>query len=752
MSTSPRQSPAPPGLTRAVTHTPTNRLHPLTIVPQLTTTPPDLPIFALAAEDDAASARGLATPATPVRPQPERIHYTTPALGSGTAAADVDPFTDPYCDASIRELWLRRQQLDLLEQLCRQEEDMLLRRHQEHQQRRASCFSVASARTDYAEPDLATTLLPPPPLLERVASCQPHASRRRAELDVEEFDQVLRLDQAGVGATRQGRRASLPLLFSAAASVSNDAAARSVYADSDAGVGADAELGDEFGLVAALYNAPVSASLLRRESAPLPFLPQTTPTMGAGALSLALAAAAATTPAQATASLAFSPPPRHARERTRSADPLLFGGTRLSLSSGGAARTLRRASVQWNAYDDDGQTDEAEELSRLYTDVSMSAMGTPTVATTFDSGLSDVGDEELSQRTAGGRKTRSGTSAAAAAAAAAAREKHPLHKTELCRSWEETGSCRYGSKCQFAHSQQELRTVKRHPKWRTKRCKTFWTEGTCPYGKRCGFIHHPDDQAPSSAVSDAAADAGSAASPMATQHQHHHQHQQQMLLPITPPPPMDTSGTLPGTPSPAPSAAAATGSYSMLATPPQLLPFVLPTPDDARAFASAAAAAARAGAPAPPMLPTPFTPDAGPLKPPPLDCGMGGAFPAGVGSGGGACAQMPRIAFDLPFDGKQPPMPYGYSHVPPAAGPLVPGQPPPHGFLVGPPPQPQPQHRQQLQLHQAHVMTQMMPPPPQHLGIGPPPFACPPPPVPMPPPPPAAAGFIPSGGHWATSG
>ncbi|KAJ1548904.1 cytochrome b subunit of succinate dehydrogenase, Sdh3p [Cladochytrium tenue] len=718
------------------------------MAPSQLKTSPALPVFALAAEDDTTAAtRGLTTP---TRPQAERMHYTTPVLGGGTATAVGDPFSDPYCDASIRELWLRRQQLDLLEQLCRQEEDMLLRRHQEQQQqRRASCFSVASTNTDYADPtaeSVAPSVLPPPPLLERVVSCQPHMSRRRAELDVEDFDQVLRLGQAGVGAPRQGRRASLPLLFSAVAPIANDAAACGSYADNNGGAGAGNDLGDEFGLVSTLYNAPAPASLLRRESAPLPFLPQTTPTLGAGAVSLALVAAAAATPAQAAASLAFSPPPRHARERTRSADPLLFGGTRLSLSSGGGARTLRRASVQWNAYDDDGLTDEAEELSRLYTDVSMSAMGTPTVATTFDSGLSDVGDEELSQRTVGGRKTRSGTSAAAAAAAAAAREKHPLHKTELCRSWEETGSCRYGSKCQFAHSQQELRTVKRHPKWRTKRCKTFWTEGTCPYGKRCGFIHHPDDQAPS--AGDSATDVGSS-SPMDPQQQHHHQHQQQMLLPVTPPPPMDASGTLPGTPSPAPSAVAAAGGYSMLATPPQLLPFVLPPPEDPLAFAAATAAAAavRTGVSAPPLLPTSFVPDTGSLKPPPFDCSMGGTFPAGgsIGNGGGACVQ--RIAFELPFDGKQPPMPYGYSHVPPAAGPLVPGQPPPHGFLVGPPPQPQPQHRQQLQLHQAQVMPQMMPPPlPPQLGIGPPPFACPPPPLHMPPPPPTAAGHT-SLGH-----
>ncbi|KAF8898413.1 hypothetical protein BD779DRAFT_1607228 [Infundibulicybe gibba] len=57
-----------------------------------------------------------------------------------------------------------------------------------------------------------------------------------------------------------------------------------------------------------------------------------------------------------------------------------------------------------------------------------------------------------------------------------------LYKTELCRSWEEKGTCRYGTKCQFAHGEEELRKVARHP-------KTFWVSGSCPYGKRCCFIH-----------------------------------------------------------------------------------------------------------------------------------------------------------------------------------------------------------------------------------------------------------------------
>ncbi|KAI0094553.1 hypothetical protein BDY19DRAFT_26810 [Irpex rosettiformis] len=64
-----------------------------------------------------------------------------------------------------------------------------------------------------------------------------------------------------------------------------------------------------------------------------------------------------------------------------------------------------------------------------------------------------------------------------------------LYKTELCRSWEEKGSCRYGAKCQFAHGEEELRQVQRHPKYKTEICRTFWVSGSCPYGKRCCFIH-----------------------------------------------------------------------------------------------------------------------------------------------------------------------------------------------------------------------------------------------------------------------
>ncbi|CAD24953.1 ZINC FINGER PROTEIN [Encephalitozoon cuniculi GB-M1] len=73
-----------------------------------------------------------------------------------------------------------------------------------------------------------------------------------------------------------------------------------------------------------------------------------------------------------------------------------------------------------------------------------------------------------------------------------ANKKYQLYKTEMCRSHTEIGYCRYGDKCQFAHSKAELRYVQRHPKYKTETCKTFWEEGSCPYGKRCCFIHIPN--------------------------------------------------------------------------------------------------------------------------------------------------------------------------------------------------------------------------------------------------------------------
>ncbi|XP_068934703.1 mRNA decay activator protein ZFP36 [Petaurus breviceps papuanus] len=70
------------------------------------------------------------------------------------------------------------------------------------------------------------------------------------------------------------------------------------------------------------------------------------------------------------------------------------------------------------------------------------------------------------------------------------------YKTELCRTFSESGKCRYGSKCQFAHGSEELRPASRHPKYKTEMCRKFKTMGSCPYGARCHFIHSSDTLQP----------------------------------------------------------------------------------------------------------------------------------------------------------------------------------------------------------------------------------------------------------------
>ncbi|KAJ7990362.1 hypothetical protein DPEC_G00299510 [Dallia pectoralis] len=67
------------------------------------------------------------------------------------------------------------------------------------------------------------------------------------------------------------------------------------------------------------------------------------------------------------------------------------------------------------------------------------------------------------------------------------------YKTELCRTFAESGICKYGGKCQFAHGFDELRDLNRHPKYKTEPCRTFHTIGFCPYGIRCHFVHNNED-------------------------------------------------------------------------------------------------------------------------------------------------------------------------------------------------------------------------------------------------------------------
>ncbi|XP_042513775.1 mRNA decay activator protein ZFP36L2-B-like isoform X2 [Macadamia integrifolia] len=53
-----------------------------------------------------------------------------------------------------------------------------------------------------------------------------------------------------------------------------------------------------------------------------------------------------------------------------------------------------------------------------------------------------------------------------------------LYKTDICRTWEETGSCRYGTKCQFAHGKEELRPGRHINKNSKSEQSKSWSTGS----------------------------------------------------------------------------------------------------------------------------------------------------------------------------------------------------------------------------------------------------------------------------------
>nr|NP_001071917.1 zinc finger protein [Ciona intestinalis]XP_009861334.1 zinc finger protein isoform X1 [Ciona intestinalis]BAE93310.1 zinc finger protein [Ciona intestinalis] len=58
-------------------------------------------------------------------------------------------------------------------------------------------------------------------------------------------------------------------------------------------------------------------------------------------------------------------------------------------------------------------------------------------------------------------------------------------KTRLCKSWNSSGACEYGERCDFAHGSEELVV-----KYKTRMCKIFQATGRCPYGTQCTFAHY----------------------------------------------------------------------------------------------------------------------------------------------------------------------------------------------------------------------------------------------------------------------
>ncbi len=66
-------------------------------------------------------------------------------------------------------------------------------------------------------------------------------------------------------------------------------------------------------------------------------------------------------------------------------------------------------------------------------------------------------------------------------------------KTQLCYQWRETGKCKYGKKCKFAHGEEELRPIKKCKKYKTEECKHFRNGGVCKHGEKCDYIHKKEN-------------------------------------------------------------------------------------------------------------------------------------------------------------------------------------------------------------------------------------------------------------------
>lgn len=69
-------------------------------------------------------------------------------------------------------------------------------------------------------------------------------------------------------------------------------------------------------------------------------------------------------------------------------------------------------------------------------------------------------------------------------------QQDPKYKTELCKTFNETGFCAYGNKCRFAHGRYELfDKVITCKKYKQKECMSFYKNKFCCYGIRCHFKH-----------------------------------------------------------------------------------------------------------------------------------------------------------------------------------------------------------------------------------------------------------------------
>ena len=71
------------------------------------------------------------------------------------------------------------------------------------------------------------------------------------------------------------------------------------------------------------------------------------------------------------------------------------------------------------------------------------------------------------------------------------------YKRNICKNWSESGTCAYGTKCQYAHGYDELHVVdklteeqlKAHDLFKTQNCRSFHKDMFCWFGRRCQWRH-----------------------------------------------------------------------------------------------------------------------------------------------------------------------------------------------------------------------------------------------------------------------
>ena len=70
----------------------------------------------------------------------------------------------------------------------------------------------------------------------------------------------------------------------------------------------------------------------------------------------------------------------------------------------------------------------------------------------------------------------------------------PQYKITICKKYQHSGKCDFGARCQFAHGQLELRTfgqnyLQLNPQYKTAMCSHFTEHGSCSQGHTCQFSH-----------------------------------------------------------------------------------------------------------------------------------------------------------------------------------------------------------------------------------------------------------------------